>query len=160
MTDVPIDSVYSGVVSLHGLCIVAFLSELNGLELCATDVGNAYLEAYTSEKLYIIAGLEFGKLEGHIMVIHKALYGLHTSGLRWHEHFSDCLQDMGFTPSKAEPDIRMRNVQDHYEYIAVYVDDLAIASKDPKVTTDTLNNQYKFKLKGTGPIEYHLGITF
>ena len=50
---------------------------------------------------------------------------------------------MGFTPSKAKPDIWMRHAQDHYEYLAVYVDDLAIASKDPKVIADALNDQYK-----------------
>ena len=112
------------------------------------------------EKLYIITGPEFGELEGHILVIFKVLYGLCMSGLHWHECFSNCLWDMGFTPSKAEPDISMRHAQDHYEYLAVYVDDLAIASKDPKAITDTLNIQYKFKLKGTGPIEYYLGMTF
>ena len=42
-----------------------FVAELNGLELWAADVGNAYLEAYTKEKVYIIAGPEFEKLEGH-----------------------------------------------------------------------------------------------
>jgi hypothetical protein len=34
-------SVYSGVVSLWGLRMVAFLLELNGLDLWATDIGNA-----------------------------------------------------------------------------------------------------------------------
>ena len=64
-----------------------FLAELNGLELWATDVGNAYLEATTSEKLYIIAGPEFGELQGNVLVFHKALYGLRTSGKQWHERF-------------------------------------------------------------------------
>ena len=32
---------------------------------CKTDIGNAYLEAVTSEKVYIRAGPEFGKLEEH-----------------------------------------------------------------------------------------------
>jgi hypothetical protein len=41
--------------------------------------------------------------------------------------------------SKAEPDIWMRHVDDHYEYIATYVDNLAISSKDPKAITDTRN---------------------
>jgi len=68
----------------------------------ATDIGNAYLEAETREKVYIIAGPEFEELEGHVLVICKALYGLHTSGLCWHECFADCLWAMGFTPSKAE----------------------------------------------------------
>jgi hypothetical protein len=49
LTDVPNESVYSGVVSLRGLRMVAFLSELNSLDLWATDIGNAYLEAKTSE---------------------------------------------------------------------------------------------------------------
>ena len=53
LTDVPIDSVYSGVVSLHSLCIITFLSEHNDLEMWATDIGNAYRKAFTSEKLYI-----------------------------------------------------------------------------------------------------------
>ena len=45
----------------------------------------------------------------------------------------------------------------HYEYIAVYVDDLAICMKDPKSFCDTLKENYKLKLKGVGPISYPLG---
>jgi hypothetical protein len=101
-----------------------FLAELNGLETWATDIGNAYLEAETLESCFIVAGPEFGEREGHTLVIFKALYGLRTSGLRWHERFADCLRDMGFEPSKSELDIWMRKNGDIYEYIAVYVDNL------------------------------------
>jgi hypothetical protein len=76
LTDVPNASVYSGVVSLRGLWMVACLSKLNGLDLWATDIGNAYLEARMSELLFIVAGPEFGDLEGHMLVICKTLYGL------------------------------------------------------------------------------------
>ena len=60
LTPVPVDSVYSSVVSLRGIRMLAFIAEHNDLELWATDVGNAYLESYTKEKVYIIAGEEFG----------------------------------------------------------------------------------------------------
>jgi hypothetical protein len=76
LTDIPLESVYSGVVSLRGLRIITFLAKLNGLDLWATDIGNAYLEAFTMEQNYIIAGPEFGQLEGHYLIIIKALYGL------------------------------------------------------------------------------------
>ena len=132
--------------------MVVFLSELNDLELWATDVCNAYLEAKTSEKVFIITGDKFGPKKGHILIIYKALYGLRTSGLNWHESFADCLRAMDFLPCKAEPDIWMREQGGKYEYIAVYVDDLAIAAADPKEITDTLTNVHKFKLKGTGQI--------
>ena len=85
LTDIPLDSVYSSVVSLRGLRMTIFLGELNGLECWATDIGNAYLEADTKEKVCFRAGLEFGKLEGRTLIIIKALYGLCSSRLRWHE---------------------------------------------------------------------------
>jgi hypothetical protein len=160
LTDVPIESVYSGVVSLRGFRLVLFLAELNGLDLWATDIGNAYLEAFTSEKVYIIAGPEFGELEGHILTISKALYGLRSSGARWHDRFADCIMEHGFFPSKSDPDIWMRKNGELYEYVAVYVDDLAIAMKDPKSFVNILENDYKFKTKGTGPIQFHLGMDF
>ena len=76
LTEVPLDSVYSGVVSLCRICLLVFLAKLNNLDIWATDIGNAYLEAEMQEMVYIIAGPEFGELEGHILIIFKALYGL------------------------------------------------------------------------------------
>jgi hypothetical protein len=147
LTDTPVDSVYSSVVSLRGLKTVLFIAELNQLEAWCTDVGNAYLEAYTDEKVYIVAGNEFGIREGRTLIIVKALYGLRSSGLRWWERFSAILADLGFVPSKAEDDIWMRDKGDHYEYIARYVDDLTIVSRDPKAIIDGLMEVYKLKLK-------------
>ena len=91
LTNTPIDSVYSSVVSLRGIRIIVFLAELNELELWATDIGNAYLESLTKEKVYIIAGSEFGDRAGHTLIIVKALYGLKSSGLRWHERLADVM---------------------------------------------------------------------
>ena len=67
---------------------------------------------------------------------------------------------MGFTSSKAKPDIWMQRNGNIYEYIGVYVDDVAAAAKDPKAITDLLQTKYQFKLKGTGPISIHLGCNF
>ena len=101
------ESVYSGVVSLRGFRMLLFIAELNGLETWATDIASAYLEAYTDEKVCIEAGPEFGELQGHILIIYKALYALHSSGAHCHERFADCLHKEGFFPYKAEPDIWM-----------------------------------------------------
>ena len=162
LTEVPVDSVYSGVVSIRGLKLMIFLAELNNLEVWGTDIGNAYLEAYTTEKVAIIAGPEFGPLEGHTLIVSRALYGLRMSGKMWHQRFATCLEEEGFYPCKAEPDIWMRPSADGstYEYVGVYVDDLAMVMQNPKEFVDKLTNDYKFKLKGTGPIEFHLGCDF
>ena len=76
LTPDTIDSIYSGVVSTRSLRLSIFLAKLNNMKVWAADIGYAYLEATTKEKLYIGAGPEFEELQRHILVIHKALYGL------------------------------------------------------------------------------------
>ena len=54
----------------------------------------------------------------------------------------------------------MRRNGDIYEYVAVYVDDLAFALKDPKAFVENLKTKHGFKLKGTGLLDFHLGANF
>ena len=130
------------------------------MEIWSTDIGNAYIESYTSEKVCIIAGEEFGELQGHLLIIVQALYGLRTSGKCWHDRFADVLYDMDFKPCYADNDVWMRDMGDHHEHIGVYVDDLQIASKDPKAITDILAGKFEFLLKDVGPMEFHLGCDY
>lgn len=160
LTPKPVDSVYSSVVSLRGIRLVVFLAELNGLKLFGADIGSAYLEAYTTEKVHIIGSPIFGECHGHTLVIEKALYGLKSSGARWHERLADVFRTMGFVPCKMEPDIWMRKHNNTYEYIATYVDDLCIAAHDPARIIDELKTKHKFKIKGDGALEFHLGCNF
>ena len=67
---------------------------------------------------------------------------------------------MRFKPSLADPDVWMRDAGDHWEYLAVYVDDLMAIMKDPDEFFAVLINKYKYKLKGVGPPKYHLGGDF
>ena len=64
LTPEPIENIYSSVVSLRNLRLVIFLAKLNNLDTWGADIGNAYLEAFTDKKLYIVAGPEFQELEG------------------------------------------------------------------------------------------------
>ena len=67
-----------------------------------TDVGNAYLQALTREKLYIVGGPEFEELQGHVLVMYKALYGTRSGGACWHDKFFDILHHMGFKTSEVD----------------------------------------------------------
>ena len=78
--------------------MVVFLSQLNNLEIWGADAGNAYLEAYTDEKLCIIAGPEFKELQGHLLIMIKALYGTRSGGTRWHDRLIDILQGSRLAP--------------------------------------------------------------
>ena len=67
-----------------------------------TDVGNVYLQALTREKLYIVGGPEFEELQGHVLIMYKALYGTRSGGACWHDKLFDILHHMGFKTSEVD----------------------------------------------------------
>ena len=97
------------------------------------DIGNAYLEAVTSEKVCIRAGPKFGELEVHLSIIYKVFYGLWLSGKLFGQPLQECLRELEFKPLLAESTMYMRKcpTADHYEYVATYLDDLCMIMKDP-----------------------------
>ena len=161
MTPEPEEAVYSSVASLCNLHILVFLAQLNGLDIMQGDIRNTYLESYTQEKVYFITGPEFGPLAGHTLIINKALYGLHSSGLRFHKKLSSILHQYGFHRSHVDPDLWMWDAGDLWEYVVVYVDDIIVAMKDAKQFFDELQGpNVSFTMKGVGKPNYHLGADF
>ena len=104
-----------------------FIADPNNLELWGADREHN-LPALKREKLYTVGDPEC-----------------------WHDKFFETLHQMGFKPSRADPDTWMKYSKEgsHYEYIAVYIDDLAIYIEDPKSLCD--------KLREVASINYHLG---
>ena len=68
-------------------------------------------------------------LEGKVLIVAKALYGLKSSGAAWRRHLANSIAEMGFKSSRGDPDLYYRpaNKPDgtkYYKYILVYVDDI------------------------------------
>ena len=51
-------------------------------------------------KLYIVGGPEFGELQGHVLVMYKALNGTRSGGACSHDKFFDILHHMVFKTSE------------------------------------------------------------
>ena len=156
------DAIKLEMESMSEYKVFKHIGKLNNLELWGADIGNAYLEAFTDEKLYIVAGPEFQELEGYILIFLKALYGLKSSGKRWAEVIHGILRDMKLLPSKADPCVWLRKAPNLrcYEYIAVYVDDLCIAAESPSAIIQIFKSKYHLKVKGVGKLTYHLGADY
>jgi hypothetical protein len=148
--------IYSGVVYMDTVRIGVFLGELYGLSCRACDIGNAFLYGKTKEKVYIIAGPEFGaSLHGKNLIIDTPLYGLKTSAARFHEHLSESLLRLWFKKTKHDPDLWIVGKSSHYEYLATYVDYILIWSNDPMAVIKSLEKTYM--LKTVGIPEYYSG---
>ena len=79
-TETPTSLPYSSVVSRDSVRIVLLAAALNGLQVLACDIQNAYLMANYREKIWTYVGPEFGSERGQPKIIRKALYGLKSSG--------------------------------------------------------------------------------
>ena len=73
------------MVSCESVRIAFAVAALNKLDVLVADIGNAYLNADCREKVYTIAGPEFGSNAGKHIVITRALYGLKSSGAAYVE---------------------------------------------------------------------------
>ena len=105
---------YAGVVSRESVRIMLTYAAVHGLNVFAGDIRNAYLQAPTSEKHYIICGPEFGlENEGRVGLIKRALYGGKVAGRDFWYHLRSAMESMGFTPSKGDPDVWMRKARRH-----------------------------------------------
>ena len=104
------------------------------------------------------SGPEFGDWSGKRAIIKKALYGLIGSCAQFHRHLCVELGKLGFVPSKADQDLWIREAGDHYEYVAKYIDDLLLISRDPMSILNQLKKpQGPYDFKGVGSPEYYLG---
>ena len=75
-----------------------------GLPVIGADIRNAYLQAPSSEKHYIICGPEFGiENEGCVGIIRRALYGGKVAGRDFWHHLRDCMGHLGFSSSRGDP---------------------------------------------------------
>ena len=84
------------------------------------------------------------------MLITRALYGLETSSESFRSYLAEKQYELGYTPTKADPDVWLRKAVkaygfQYYEMVLCYVDDVLCISDDPMKTMKGI--QCTFKLK-------------
>jgi hypothetical protein len=161
-TNPPPSTTYSSVVSRDSVRIAFLVAALNDLDIWAADIGNAYLNAPCREKIWTMAGAEFGSEQGSVMTVVRALYGLKTSGASWRAMFAETLKDMGFVSTKADPDVYIKPATkdcgfEYYEMILVYVDDVLHCSHDITKVEKHLKGAYRLKDGSAGEPDRYLG---
>ena len=162
LTEPPASITYSSVVSRDSVRIAFLLAALNNLDVLACDIGNAYLNAPCREKVWFVAGPEFGSRRGTVIRIVRALYGLKSSGASWRTVFNNSIREMGFQPSIADPDVYIRPFAKpdgfkYYEYILVYVDDVLIVSHAPEEHLKVIQASYELNPSSIGSPTRYLG---
>jgi hypothetical protein len=161
-TEVPSTLTYASVVSRDSVRIALTIAALNGLQVMACDIQNAYLTADCREKIWTRAGPEFGSEAGIIFIVRKALYGLKSAGAAFRALLAETLYDMGYRPTRADPDVWLRPAVkpdgfEYYELVLCYVDDVLSIAADPAATLWRLQSVFKLKDDKIAEPDIYLG---
>jgi len=76
----------------------------------------------------------------------------------WSLLLSDALREMGFLPSRADPDLWLKKSEHHkgYDYVATHVDDLIVVAKDPMIYLKPLGERFALRNSFLNP-DFYLG---
>lgn len=161
LNSVPPAMTYASVVSRDSVRIMFLLAALNDLNVKMCDIGNAYLNAETRERVWFTAGSEWGSRKGAKVIIKRALYGLKSSGAEWKKVLADYIKHtLGFEPCYgADDNVYLRAEKDehgneYYSYIACFVDDILCIHKDPNLYLDHIGRDFRLKTPPGFPTMY------
>lgn len=140
------------------------------------DVKNAFLHGELFEHVYMQIPTGYTTLHSRVSVdptcstslkpvsnrvckLRKSLYGLKQTPRQWFAKLSSVVKDYGFTQSKTDYSLFIKNTTHSLVVILVYVEDLLIAGNDTQVISHV--KQYlssAFHMKDLGALRYFLGI--
>jgi len=160
-TKPPASITYSIVVSRDSVRIALTIACLNSLHVSACDIGNAYLNATCREKLWTVAGPEFGSDKGSVIIIARALYGLKSLGVAWRSTLARTMEMMGYRPTQADPDVWIKRASredgpPYYKMMLIYVNDVLHIAEDPEEDMKKFAQVYRLK-DGVGTPDRYLG---
>jgi len=127
------------IFDVRAAFLEAMLDRPNVLAQIDQDLGNMLADLKPE--------LNQGRLpDGCLLVrLKKALYGLKEAPLRWYETLCKCLVDLGFTRSRYDKCLFLRNSPEGLHYVLVHVDD--ILSSGPRTSMDWLRNGLHHRFK-------------
>ena len=164
MTEPTKEETFASVVSRDTVRLFFLLAALNDLELLSCDIQNAYLSAPNKEKVWTTFQDQLGpEYSGRKAIISKALYGLRSSGRSFRDFLALNLREMGFTSSRADPDLWIRPAvkpdgDKIYEYVISYVDDLIFQGLAPNAFMDELGKRFTLKPGSIKEPDTYLGV--
>ena len=108
------------------------------------------------------AGPDFGNLQGKLLLVKKALYGLKYLGAAFRAFLAETLNDIGFRSSISDPDVWMRvstkpTGEKYSKYIMCFVDDIFCIFHNDRHTMVDIQKNMKFKNDNIEEPNFYVG---
>lgn len=158
----PSSITYSSVVSRDSVQLAFLIASLHNVDILSCNLENAYLNAKCREKIWFEGGIECGNDAGKVCIVVHVLYGLKSSGTSWRSTLASLLSDLGYTLTKANPNVWIRKAvrpdgYDYYEMLLVYVNNILSVSHQAQEAIDEVILYYKAKEWSVNEPDRYLG---
>lgn len=91
--------------------------------------------------------------------LNKAIYGLKQASRSWFLTVQSALLKLGFSQSKADTSLFIRNRKSDITYLLIYVDDMLVTGSSPTAINDVISKlSAQFSLKNLGEVKCFLGV--
>jgi hypothetical protein len=155
------DEVFAPVARLDSVRVLLAIATHHSWEVHHLDMKSANLNDDLTEEVYVSQppGFVIDGMEGKVLHLNKALYGLHQAPQAWNAKLHNTLRSLGFTQSPSEHAVYVRGEASSRLLLGMYVDDLIVTSSStPEIAKFKQEMMDRFKMSDLGLLTYYLGI--
>uniref|UniRef100_H3G6E3 Reverse transcriptase Ty1/copia-type domain-containing protein n=1 Tax=Phytophthora ramorum TaxID=164328 RepID=H3G6E3_PHYRM len=126
------DETFAPVAKFTSIRIVLSLAAKYGLKLHQMDVKTAFLNGVLDEDIYMAQpdGYVDEDHPDHVCKLKRSLYGLKQSPRMWNQTIDDFMLKLGFKKCESDLCIYLKRDGQDMIFVALYVDDLILASSN------------------------------
>lgn len=123
------------------------------------DVETAFLQAKLDKVIHLEPPPGMDVPEGHVLFLHKAIYGLKQSPLLWYLTASSFFLSLGFKRCVSDVCLFILQSGEDVIILSIYVDDLTLSSKSKVLVNWVLaQTQKRFPVRDVKPLSWTVGI--
>ena len=124
------------------------------------DVNTIFLNGVIEEEVYIEQpqGFEVEDIMTRVCKLKKALYGLKQAPRAWYGRIYRFLTSLGFTKSKANPNLYLKVMNYEPVILLLYVDDLFMTGNEKHIAYCKKKLAKEFEMKDLALMHYFLGL--
>ena len=158
---VDFEEAFSPVVKYTSIRTLSAIVNQLDLELHQMDVSTAFINGDLQEEIYMKQPEGYVKQgqENLVCKLNKSFYGLKQASRCWYETFDQFLKKPGYKQCTVDSYMYIKRVGENFLYIALYVDDLLLASNNLELLKGEKELlETRFHTKDLGEAYYCLGI--
>ena len=152
---------FSPVVGFPLIRLILAIMARMDLELYQMNIKTVFLNGEVNKEIYMYQplGLEIKGQERKVCKLKRSIYGLKQTSRQWNLKFHQAILKYGFTMMEEDHCVYIKQSNNHFIILSLYVDDILISGNDKKLIDETkkwlLSN---FEIKDMGEASYVLGL--